>query len=629
MKKIAALSLCFSCFAAISTSRAIDLKQSKVTQVVNDVEIISVSDQSKKTAAVDDIFTMPDILRTGPASRAELVADDQTVTRVGANTIFSFDPASRTIDLKQGSLLFHSPHGKGGGTIHTGSATASVLGSTVIVTTTLNGGFKVLAIEDDAEIKFLNGLKQKLEPGEMTFILPGGNQLAPIIIFRLDDLTKNSLLVKGFNHPLDSMPLILLEIEKQLKLIKSGKVSDTGLFAGDNAGPNQVEVLDINSIQSDLNTFNHGNNPAPVNPAQAALQSDATINQPSLTDASIPVPPDRIFFDSAFTLSGNSFFNGQSFGGFAGQNIFFNTENLESLSVDLSPYASRPRFDFVAANNLNIEGPVTFSGFSSANSLFLIAGNQISITPGTTVQADAANFEMSAPGALTVDGATLLNNLGTIQLTSGSVITLDDDAEIHAEGHTTFTAPQAVNISGTDVIIEDTTINTDPTHGSVTMTSSDGPINVTGTSIRTHVLTLNSGDGILLDGSGQKFTTSGSGATANFTAPNQITVNNADLTSFATVNMIANTITLTDVAFGKNSIDSFGTPTGDVNVNSTLIPGGLNLYNDSYGGTTITSASQVNLSSGPGSTPGIYSYPTGFGGGEESFSSLLNRFRNN
>jgi hypothetical protein len=619
MKKIAAVSLCFSCFAAVSTSHAIDFKQSKVTQVVNDVEIISATDQSKKTAAVNDIFTMPDILRTGPASRAELVAQDETITRVGANTIFSFDPASRTIDLQQGSLLFHSPHGKGGGTIHTGSATASVLGSTIEVTATPNGGFKVIVLEDGAEITLPNGLKEKLQPGEMTFILPGGKQLAPIIIFRLDELIKNSLLVKGFNRQLDSLPLILLQIEKQLKLINSGKISDTGLLAGDNAGPNQVEVLDINSIQSDLNTFNQGNNAAPVNPAQAALQSDATINQPSLTDASIPVPPDRIFFDPTFTLSGNSFFNGRSFSGFAGLNIFFNTENLESLSVDMTPYADGPQFDFVAADDLNIEGPVTFSGFSSANSLFLIAGSRISITPNTTVQADVADFELSAPGALTLDGVQLLNGVGDIHLTSGSEITLDDDAEIHA-AETTFTAPKAVNISGTFVTIEDATINTDPTHGSVTMSSSDDSIGITGTSIRTHTLTLNSGDGILLDASGQTLTASGSGATVNLTAVNQITVNNADFTSFATINMVANTITLTDVAFAAKSIDSFGTTTGAVNVNGTLIPGGLNLIDDSYGGTAITSASQVNLSSGPGSTPGIYSYPTG-GGGES-----LNRF---
>ena len=133
MKKLAILPLCV---AVASTGSAMDLKQSKVTQVVNDVQIISAADQQQKAAAVNDTFSMPDILKTGPSSRAELVAADETVTRVGANTIFSFDPANRSINLKQGSLLFHSPHGKGGGTIHTGSATASVLGTTLIVTTT-------------------------------------------------------------------------------------------------------------------------------------------------------------------------------------------------------------------------------------------------------------------------------------------------------------------------------------------------------------------------------------------------------------------------------------------------------------------------------------------------------------
>ena len=213
MKNLSAIVLGLGCAFAVSSSHTIDLKQSKVTQVVNDVEIISAADQSQKNASVNDVFKMPDILKTGPQSRAELVADDETVTRVGANTIFSFDPANRTIDLKQGSLLFHSPHGKGGGTIHTGSATASVLGTTLIITTTPSGGFKVLDLEGSVEVNFLNGLNQKLAPGQMSFVLPGGNQLSPIVVFRLDTLTKNSRLVGGFNNQLASLPLILQQVE--------------------------------------------------------------------------------------------------------------------------------------------------------------------------------------------------------------------------------------------------------------------------------------------------------------------------------------------------------------------------------------------------------------------------------
>ena len=82
MKKLAVLPLCLGCAFAISTSYAIDLKQSKVTQVVNDVQIISAADQQQKAASVNDIFTMPDILRTGPASRGPSPC---TVTRTSCS----------------------------------------------------------------------------------------------------------------------------------------------------------------------------------------------------------------------------------------------------------------------------------------------------------------------------------------------------------------------------------------------------------------------------------------------------------------------------------------------------------------------------------------------------------------
>ena len=583
MKRLLALTLCFSFLAMVFSSRAVDFKQSKLTQVVNDVQIISAADQTKKTAAVNDVFAMPDILRTGASSRAELVADDQTVTRVGANTIFSFDPASRTIDLQQGSLLFHSPHGKGGGTIHTGSATASVLGSTVIVTTTLNGGFKVLALEDEAEIKFPNGLKQKLEPGQMTFILPGGNQLAPIIVFRLDGLVGNSLLVNGFTRPLPSLPLIVNEIDKQTKLIQSGKLTDTGLDAGDNAGPNQVEVLDANTIQSHASSH-----------LQAALGADATINQPSLKDPTIPTPPSHLFPNTSFTLAGNKFFSGQSFKGFAARNIFFNTPaaGLDPLSVDLSPYARKPEFDFVAANNLDFEGSVTFGGLSSSSTLRMVAGNQMIFSPGVTLRANVGDFELAAPGAMTLDGVNILNNAGVIGLTSGSVINIENGVNINNVGITTLTASDAVNITSDtddDVGLDSTDINTDPGTGHVTLSSIGGSVTVTGTSIQTHYLTLDSGDNILLDAGGKILKATGADAIANFTAPNLITVNNADFSSFGVVNMAANTINLLNVAFGTGSSVSLeslnGVLAANPNTGAASVPGDVNfIQNVTYAG---------------------------------------------
>ena len=502
MKKLAFLPMCFSGIFAVCTSHAVDLKQSKLTQVVNDVQIISAADQRQKAAALNDIFSMPDILRTGTASRAELVALDETVTRVGANTIFSFDPANRTIDLKQGSLLFHAPHGKGGGTIHTGSATASVLGTTLIVTTTPNGGFKVLDLEGEVEVKFLNGLKQKLDPGQMTFILPGGNQLAPVIIFRLDELTQNSLLVKGFNQSLDSLPLIKNQIEKQIKQIQSGKASDTGLYAGEDAGPDHVQVLDINTISHSQQTPPPPpppSTPLPLPPAPHSLTvaeaADATINQSLLTDASVPTPPWHVFLNPKFPLTGNSFLGGQTFSGFVARNIFMNTPaaSLNPLTVNLSSFNSLATFDLVAVQDISIEGPITFSGLPVTTDLSLIAGHQFNLTPGVAVRADVHNLLLSSPATMLFDDVSVFNLARDINLNSGADVsfqngslisaasrlivnaanditaagsyfigdsatfwTLDgaitfDSTSVNASGHAVFIAPKAINLNNSTI----------------------------------------------------------------------------------------------------------------------------------------------------------------------------------
>ena len=116
---------------------AADLRQAKFTQVIKDVTVIASGTKTTAKAKLNDQFINPDIVQTGPDSLAELVADDKTVTRIGANTVFAFSPKGREVNLEQGSVLFHSPKGKGGGTIRTKAASASVLGTTIVVTATV------------------------------------------------------------------------------------------------------------------------------------------------------------------------------------------------------------------------------------------------------------------------------------------------------------------------------------------------------------------------------------------------------------------------------------------------------------------------------------------------------------
>lgn len=614
MNRSAFVATCAGLVGSAVAVQAIDLKQSKITQVVNDVEIISAASQSEKQAKVNDQFNIPDVLRTGASSRAELIASDETVTRVGANTIFSFDPANRSIDLKQGSLLFHSPHGKGGGTIHTGAATASVLGTTLIVTTTPSGGMKVLDLEGNVEVKFLNGLKQNLNPGQMTFVLPGGNQLAPIIVYRLDDVAKNGQLVKGFNNPLSSMPLIEQEIEKQLKLINSGRYTDTGLLVGNDATSDKVQVIDPTTLETALN---NSGQPFPSG-------ADATFNQGSLTAPSVPTPPQHVFLDQTFILPNNSFFIGQPFTGFAARNIFFDAPvapDSPVLNMDLSPYANLQEFDMVAAQNIYVNNSVSFGGFSPQDNIFfdLVAGNQFIITPGANLTANVANLEMESGKAFTLNGSTVANSFGNTGMEFGGDFTMENGAQILTFGNLAVQTTGNININASlldgnsillgpahgdinvtastvissfftafhstgDVNVSGSVLNTDRSAGSMQFTSDKGSVNLHNDTIQTQYLVVNSGDGILLDGNGQVYASSGSGSIANFTAAKIITVNNADFSQFTSVNMAANTINLSDVAFGGSSTVTLRSLLGVLNVGSS-VPGDVNFINNvTYGG---------------------------------------------
>jgi len=421
-----------------SISSAIDLKQAKFTQVVNSVEIISAADKSRHTAAVNSVFKVPDIVRTGPNSRAELVSEDNTITRVGANTIFSYDTANRTIDLQQGSLLFHSNPGKGGGTIHTGSATASVLGTTIVVTSTPNGGFKLLVLEGEAEIRFLTGQHLTLSPGQMTFILPGGGT-SPVVVFRLDSQTKGSDLVSGFTTPLPSIGKISAEVTRQLMLILNNQAVDTGLGVGNNGTPSTVQV------QPDQQTL--GNLQPAQNPSVNAsiIGTDHTPNQ--------PLPVNYPSFDSSHLQkvpfeapAGESIsqglgmlgiINNQPSAGFVADNI-----DIDTARVDLSPYAASPDFDFIATGNLKIWQSVNFTppaetitGPSAPDTISLMAGGEILIAPvgdgPTVLEANTSIFGLVADSfgmfnasdntvtyQNTLEHVSVVNNVGDVDILS-------------------------------------------------------------------------------------------------------------------------------------------------------------------------------------------------------------------
>jgi len=207
------------------------LNESTFTEVINSVEIVASADKTTTPAKANELFKAPDLVRTGADSRAELTAPDQTITRVGANAVFSFEPAGRNLDLEQGSVLFHSPKGNGGGTIKSGGVAAAVLGTTLIVSATPGGGFKTILLEGKGRVTLASGKSVTLKAAQLVFVQPGGTAFSPVLDINLEKLVTGSQLVQGFSHELSSLPLIRQAIARQNAGIASGQTVDTGVPA--------------------------------------------------------------------------------------------------------------------------------------------------------------------------------------------------------------------------------------------------------------------------------------------------------------------------------------------------------------------------------------------------------------
>jgi hypothetical protein len=269
------------CFVVLMGAYGTTIDHSKITQVVNDVSVINPDSMNGRPAKPDDVFHSPDIMKTGAGSRSEMVADDQTITRVGANTLFSFQPKERIINLKQGSVLFQSPTGKGGGTIRTAAATASVLGTTIIVVATKDGGFKLMVLEGKAKLTMPDGTVIFVRGGQLAVVPPGSGKPGPVIDFLLRDEVQTSLLVAGFNDQLPSWKKIWKTILKQDEEIALGQLVLPTYLRGNIINPNTL----LNNIQG-----SHVNFPRPVIiPLPTPRIITTVIQQP--TPIRQPTPP--------------------------------------------------------------------------------------------------------------------------------------------------------------------------------------------------------------------------------------------------------------------------------------------------------------------------------------------------
>jgi hypothetical protein len=212
------------------------LQEAAINQIVNEVKLVDPR-KGARPAAVKEVIRDDLGVRTGIQSRAELLFQDKTLTRLGAETFFSFKAGTRDLKLDRGTLLLQVPKGLGGAKIRAASVTASITGTTIMMEHLPGKSIKVLVLEGSLrlEINKRLGTAMLLTPGKMVIMKPNARSVPQPVTVDLRKVIKTSSLIdpKLFKgkatasaDPLPSMGLIATEIALQEK-----QITEKGLIA--------------------------------------------------------------------------------------------------------------------------------------------------------------------------------------------------------------------------------------------------------------------------------------------------------------------------------------------------------------------------------------------------------------
>ena len=188
------------------------LQEARISQVMQEVRLLE-AHAAPRPAVVNDKVTQGKAVRTGVESRAELTFADLTITRLGANTIFSFS-GTRELNLKSGAILMEVP-----------VKAAPLKASTTSVTVAITGGTALFAKGPPTKFMVLEGIGTfypigqpekavTVHAGEMV-MMTADKKVTDPEKFDVKLVLETSLLIVDF-PPLANLPLILEVVNQQL-----------------------------------------------------------------------------------------------------------------------------------------------------------------------------------------------------------------------------------------------------------------------------------------------------------------------------------------------------------------------------------------------------------------------------
>jgi mannose-6-phosphate isomerase-like protein (cupin superfamily) len=221
---------------AILLLTAAERKEGRVTQVVRNVSLLA-PHVAARPARLNDDVTDGSAVHTGADSRAELTFADLTITRVGANSIFSFDQDGRNVSVESGAILLRVPKGSGGARIRSSALTVGITGTTVMFESRPRNYSKLIVLEGSGQAWLTKhpGKKIAVRAGQMLLVKPGAAHLPEPVDIDESLVLRTAILITEF-PPLPSLDLMRSVAENQKKsggALLNPLIDPTGMGARD------------------------------------------------------------------------------------------------------------------------------------------------------------------------------------------------------------------------------------------------------------------------------------------------------------------------------------------------------------------------------------------------------------
>ena len=222
--------------ATVLSLTAAQRKEARVSQVARDVNLLA-PHAAARPAHLNDNVPEGSAVRTGVDSRAELTFADLTITRIGANGIFSFEENGRNVNVENGAILLRVPTDSGGAHIRSSALTVGITGTTVMFEHHRRTYTKLIVLEGSSEawLSKQPGKRVRVRGGQMLIAKAGATHLPEPVDIDVDRLLRTAILITEF-PPLPSLNLIRNVVNDQKKSggpLVNPLIDPTGMGARD------------------------------------------------------------------------------------------------------------------------------------------------------------------------------------------------------------------------------------------------------------------------------------------------------------------------------------------------------------------------------------------------------------